>query len=74
MKRSSPEQGWREIHSFAQPKRSVPPSAQTPSNALAAEAVRIASNPPGIDGRQMPLKPTKTWASRWPIKSPGRTT
>lgn len=57
--------GWRPIKSFKDPARSPPPpSKPTPSNALAREAVRIASSPGGIDGRQMPLKPTNGFATK----------
>jgi hypothetical protein len=49
-------QPWRPVKPFRpaegphhQPPTTTPP---TPSNEIAADAVRIAKNPPGIDGRQ----------------------
>jgi hypothetical protein len=62
----SEKKGWRPIRSLPQPKRSPVPSTPTPSNSEAARAVRIASSPGGIDGRQQPLKKQNSWSSKWP--------
>jgi hypothetical protein len=49
-----PKQSWQPIKKFDQPPPAPTPIfvKPTPSNECAAHAVRIASEPGGIDGRQ----------------------